>query len=946
MFCSGPTLLITCRRALSGWAADPRAATTRPVSCWCSTTSTGRAVPVARFVLALLAATVGGPTVAVAADPKADAEAAFALRVLPVLKAKCFACHGADAANIKGGFDLGSRATLLRGGDSGKPGVVTGKAADSPLQKAVIRTDADFSAMPPKENDKLTDTEVKAIRDWIDGGAPWPSEQRIAEIVKAAKPAGVVVKTSGGLSPDWTNRTYKPEDLWAYQPLRRPAVPKAAGANPIDAFIGDTLNALGLKPAPPADRLALIRRVTFDLTGLPPSPQEIDAFVNDRNSEDVAFAAVVDLLLASPHYGEQMARHWLDVARYADSSGFANDYERGGAWRYRDYVVRSFNADKPYDRFVKEQIAGDELDPNDPEMRVAVGFLRMGAWELTGMEVPRVARQRFLDDTTDTVGQVFLGHMLQCARCHDHKFDPVPTRDYYRIQAAFATTQVSERPAAFLMAENTAGFAEKKYLDARKAAFEAELTRIRNTESAARAKWDVANPDKKGQKPPRHEFLSSADLGTERIARKGLERLKWEYDRYEPFALSVYSGRTPNVKAIYAPFRVPKNPDAGELEESHILAGGDPFSPKEKVSPGVLSAAGEIAIPVTIDGRRKALAAWMTARNNPLTARVMANRVWQWTVGTPLAGNPNNFGATGKKPTHPELLDWLAAEFVERKWSVKELQRLILTSDVYRRASRHPDPKRVVANDPAGTSYAVFKPRRLSAEELRDAMLAASGELNRGVGGIPVRPEINPDIAVQPRQVMGTFAPAWEPSPLPEQRHRRTLYALKLRGVRDPFLDVFNAPPPDISCEAREVSTVAPQAFALFNGEATRLRALALAARIAKEAKTREEIVSLAFRSTFGRAPARAESDACLKHWLAMTERHKALTFEKPRRPAEVVREAVEENTGEKFSYKEVLPAAKDFVPDLHPADATPELRGLMELCLVLFNTNEFFYVD
>jgi hypothetical protein len=877
-----------------------------------------------------------------AVEPKPGAaEATFALRVLPVLKAKCFACHGEDAKMLKGGFVLTSRAALLVGGDSGKPGLAA-KAIDSPLYKAVTRTDADFVAMPPKENDKLTAAEVQAIREWIDGGAPWPSDQRIAEIVKAARPGGVTVKTSGGLSPEWTNRTYKPEDLWAYQPLRKPAVPKGA-ANPIDAFLGARLPP-GLKPAPPADRRTLIRRVTFDLTGLPPTPDEVDAFLKDTDGN--AYEKVVDRLLASPHYGEQMARHWLDVTRFADSAGYANDYERGSAWRYRDYVVRSFNADKPYNRFVKEQIAGDEIDPTDPEMFVAVGFLRMGPWELTGMEVPKVARQRFLDDVTDSVGQVFLGHMLQCARCHDHKFDPVPTRDYYRIQAAFATAQLTERPAAFLKTENTGGFGEKKYLDARKAAFEVELARIQKVEGDARAKWATANPDKKGQKPPRHEFLSAADLGLERIARKGLERLRWEYDRYEPFALSVYSGRTPDVKAILAPFRIPKNAEAGELEVSHILAGGDPFGPKEKVVPGVLSAAGEASIPATIDGRRKALAEWIVDAKNPLTARVMANRVWQWTMGKPLAGNANNFGATGKKPTHPELLDWLAAEFVERKWSVKQLQRIILTSEAYRRSSRHPNPKAVSENDPTGTSFAVFSPRRLSAEELRDAMLAASGELKRTLGGIPVRPEIHPDVGLQPRQVMGTFAPAYEPSPLPEQRHRRTLYALKLRGVRDPLLEVFNAPAPDLACEAREVSTVAPQALALFNGAAPRARALALAARITAEAKSPEEAVALAFRHAFGRAPTRSEAEICLKHWRAMTERHKGLKFEKPKRPSEVIREAVEENTGEKFTFKEVLPAAADFVPDLHPADVSPEVRGLMEMCLVLFNANEFIYLD
>lgn len=881
------------------------------------------------------------------ADLKQDAEAAFALQVLPTFKAKCFACHSAAPKERKGGLDLTTRTTLLAGGDSGKPSVAK-TAAASPLYRSVLRTDTDVKAMPPKENDKLTDAEIAAFKTWIDGGAPWPSDARIAELVQAAKPSGVRVKTSGGLSPDWTNRTYKPEDLWAYQPLQRQSeIPnRKSERKPIDLFVNAKLDALNLKHAPPADRSTLIRRVTFDLTGLPPTPKEIDDFLFDRDSDDQAFAKVVERLLASPHYGEKMAQHWLDVTRYADSSGFANDYERGNAWRYRDYVVRSFNADKPYDQFVKEQIAGDEIDPTNSELLIAVGFLRMGAWELTGMEVAKVARQRFLDDVTDAVGQVFLAHMLQCARCHDHKFDPVPTRDYYRIQAAFATTQVVERPAAFLKGENTDRFEEKKYLNARRTVLEGELARIQKVEADARATWLKANPDKKGQKPPRHEFLPPADLGIERIARKGLERLAWEYDRYEPVALSVYSGTTPDLKAIYNPFRMPKDPLKGTAETSHILAGGDPFSPKDPVTPGVLSAAREGTVPQELLGRRKALAEWIAHAKNPLTARVMANRIWQWTTGRPLAGNPNNFGATGKKPTHPELLDWLASEFVANGWSVKSLQRKILMSDVYRRSSVHPDPKGLTAKDSLGTSYARFTPRRLSAEELRDALLSASGELTRTIGGIPVRPEINPDVAFQPRQVMGTFAPAWEPSPLPEQRHRRTIYALKLRGVRDPLQEVFNAPSPELPCEARESSTVAPQAFALFNSAGTRDRALAFAARLLKEAKGKDEVLTRAFRLTIGRPPTAKELTACKTHWTAMTEQHKALTFDTPKRPTEVVREAVEENTGEKFTFTEKLFVAADYVPDLHPADASPELRGLMEVCLVLFNTNEFLYLD
>ena len=315
-------------------------------------------------------------------------------------------------------------------------------------------------------------------------------------------------------------------------------------------------------------------------------------------------------------------------------------------------------------------------------------------------------------------------------------------------------------------------------------------------------------------------------------------------------------------------------------------------------------------------------------------------------MGTPLAGNPNNFGATGKKPTHPELLDWLAAEFIAGKWSVKRLQRTILLSETYRRSSRYPDPKTMAEKDPNNQLYASFRLRRLAAEEIRDALLATSGELNREVGGIPVRPELNPDVAYQPRQVMGTFAPAWEPSPKPEQRHRRTLYALKLRGVCDPMLEVFNAPTPETPCEARDISTTAPQAFALFNSEGTRSRALAFATWLLKESKSNDEIISRGFQVVFGRPPTKPELQACVKHWEAMTARHADLKIAKPVRPTEVIREAVEENTGVKFKFTEPLVAAADFVPDLHPADADARTRGLMEVCLVLFNTNEFVHLD
>ena len=435
------------------------------------------------------------------------------------------------------------------------------------------------------------------------------------------------------------------------------------------------------------------------------------------------------------------------MVRYADSSGFANDYERGNAWRYRDYVIRSFNADKAYDRFIREQLAGDELweadgtttpsqaatrpgeqsagssahsEDHNSELLIATGFLRSGPWELTGMEVAKVARQRFLDDVTDLVGQTFLSHTLQCCRCHDHKFDPIPTRDYYSFQACFATTQLAERPAPFLPQENSAGFDEARFLRQREAGHLATLARLDDKSITAARLWfaekkldattfeealvevrgtkGVKKPGKKSRKggydeartllmqrgvpedqlPPRHAGFTTEDYGLERVARKGLERLAWELDRYQPVAFSVYNGRTADVKAVLAPQRMP--PDRmsnGELEETCILAGGDPFSPKNHVNPGILSVLQgmgnptEAILPPEIEGRRTALADWIASPKNPLTSRSIVNRIWQWHFGQPIAGNPNNFGATGKKPTHPELLDWLAAEFVTRGWSFK-----------------------------------------------------------------------------------------------------------------------------------------------------------------------------------------------------------------------------------------------------------------------------------
>ncbi len=918
-------------------------------------------------------------------------ELIFVRRIQPLLHAKCLACHGNDEGDIKGGLDLRTLGSVLTGGDSGVPGFVAGKPQESPLYLATTRAHDEWSAMPPKDADKLTAEQIGWIQDWITGGAAWPDADRVQAIAAANEAQwsaedGIVMNTAGGLSPEWTNRKYKPDGLWAYQPVKKPT-PPILDCNPIDAFISAQLPK-GLTPAPAADRVTLIRRATFDLIGLPPTQDEVRAFADDARPDAVAFAAVVERLLASSHYGERMAQHWLDVTRYADSSGFSNDFERGNAWRYRDYVVRAFNSDKPYDQFVREQIAGDELDPNNPEMLIATGFLRMGPWELTGMEVAKIARQRFLDDVTNSVGETFLAHSLQCARCHDHKFDPIPTRDYYSIQAVFATTQITERAAPFLAVENTKSFEEKNYLLTRQQEYQAELAALDEVLLNNAQRWFVENKkdatqwnnaveairnkadlNKLGfvelfsqvrdslmrqgvaeiEFPPKLVGFTPEQYGMDRVARKGLERGHWELDRYEPVALSVYNGRTPQITTLVSPFRMPANRmDTGELEETCVLTGGNPFGTGEKVKPGVLSvlsASQPQPVPDTIEGRRRAFAEWVASPQNPLTTRAIVNRIWLWHFGQPIAGNPNNFGSTGKRPTHPELLEWLAAAFVEQGWSVKELHRVIMSSETYRRSTWHPNLQAVADYDPSGTSYAVFQPRRLTAEELRDAMLLATGELNAEIGGIPNRPEINLEAALQPRQVMGTFAAAWTPNPLPQQRHRRSLYALKLRGLPDPSQEVFNAPAADFSCERRETSTVTPQVFSLFNGQSTHARALSLANRAIKETQNDEQAVSRVFQLAFARSPSADELQSCLAHWrdIEALIGDDAPIGTQP--PLEIRRDAVEENTGEKFSFNEKLYSNAEFVPDLQPAEVSPHTRALADVCLAILNSNEFAYV-
>ena len=873
-----------------------------------------------------------------------EGEKLFSLHLKPLFAEKCMACHGDDPEKIKSGFDMRTRESILQGGEIFEDEVlIPGQGEKSYFYILSTRVEEDLE-MPPKESDQLTEEETGWIREWIDYGAPWPSEQRIAEIQdKYAE--GVQVATSKALSEDWQNRRYESEKLWAYRPLKVGEVPK--GNHPVDWFVNEKLDELGLEKAPVASTRELYRRLSFGLTGLPPLPSEVREFDKNFKESKKALSIYANKLMASPHYGEHFARHWLDVARYADSGGFANDYSRPNAWRYRDYVVRAFNQDKPYNRFIIEQLAGDELNSSKPENLVGTGFLRMGPWEQTGMSVFKETRQLWLDDVTDSVGQAFLAHAMQCAKCHDHKFDPVPTRDYYGMMAVFSTTQLAERKASFLPTESREGFDSFTGLIQSKIAFydhqNAELN-----EKMKRLKREETGSAKVGD-----NGLDPGDEASQSRIYKNLIRHKIELNRVEPFTHAVYTGKTIVRKSVQGRIDMPENPwQKGYFDPDVIYSGGDVYSKGGQVEPGGLSAAESLGgmnaspFPKGKGKRRLALAKWIVNERNPLTARVMVNRIWSWHFGRGIAGNPNNFGGTGELPTHPALLDYLADWFMNNGWSVKKLNHLILTSETYRRSSRHPDPESLAEKDPKGQLYARFLPRRLVAEEMRDAMLRVSGELNPRVGGIPSRPDINFEVALQPRQIMGGTASVYEPDPLPEQRNRRTLYAEKLRGLRDPFLEAFNQPGPDASCELRESSTVAPQALTLLNAEEVQDRALAFAARLLMEQKNEVAVIERAFELALGRAPSKEEIELCVARWKNSTRSEDGKKPVAPSFPKKIKRTVMAEKTGEPYDFWEFLPSFESYQPDMHGSDTDSRTRGLAHICLVLFNSNEFAYLD
>jgi hypothetical protein len=757
------------------------------------------------------------PTPRAARTPTAT-DTLFASKIRPVLDRTCLRCHGGK--KTRGGLRVDSRAALLRGGDSG-PALVPGNAGKSLLIQVIRHTHEELE-MPPGK--KLPAAVIADFVAWVNKGAPWPEE-------------------SPGRTPGRTPKR------WAFTPVKvvqPPPDPSGWSANAIDRFVQAKLHKHGLTPAGPADKRTLIRRVTFDVIGLPPTPAEVDAFLADRSPD--AFARVVDRLLASPHYGERWARHWLDVVRYADTGGFEADHLYPGAWKFRDWVIRSFNAHKPFDRFLHEQVAGDELWPADPDARLATGLYCVGPALAESAMTANQLEYEWLTDAADTTGAAFLGLTFGCARCHDHKYDPISQKDYFALQAVFAA---SDRP-----------FSGK-----------IRLLRIK----ALNGLLSEAPVPRRLLNDPRCTLRTEKDVGLRLFHRR-------------------------------APLAVRR------------LARGELSKPRELVAPAVPAAlrpAGRAPdFGEAPPGKRRALLArWLTAPDNPLTARVLVNRVWGWHFGRALVRTPNDFGAQGEPPSHPELLDWLASDFVRHGWSLPRLHRLILLSSTYRMGSVAEGHG--LAVDPEDRLLWHFPRRRLEGEAIRDALLACAGTLNRRPFGRPVVPPLGR------QELTGLFdaRAKWPVTRDARQHARRSVYLLVRRTFTYPLFAAFDAPDVMVSCPQRTRTVVPTQALTLLNSPLVREQSAAFARRLIRECgKKPEALVARAWRLAFARPATPNET----KRALSFLRKRAARGAGSP--PAGSLRSRRgTRDSGSRGTYLEL---------------------ALAELCLALFNANEFIYLD
>jgi mono/diheme cytochrome c family protein len=757
----------------------------------------------------------------------------FEREIRPLLAERCFKCHG--EGKQQGSLRLDIRANLYTGGDSG-PAVIPGNPDDSPLIQAVRH---ETFEMPP--DGKLSDQQIEALVQWVKTGAVWPGDNRAAGHIR--RPGQI------------TNEDRK---WWAFQPVQRPTPPVLDdnnwGLNDIDRFIAEKRTAANLTPAPRADRTTLIRRVTFDLTGLPPTPAEVESFVNDPSPD--AYERLVNRLLDSPAYGERMARLWLDLVRYADSDGYRADDYRPNAWRFRDYVIQSFNDDKPYDRFVQEQIAGDELFPGDPQALTATGYYRLGIYEYNIRDA-RGQWQVILDDITDTTSDVFMGVGLQCARCHDHKFDPLLQVDYYRLQSFFAGILPRDDLTASTADQRAAHAEAVKDWEAKTAELRAQIAEIEARPRASAAEDAITKFPDDVQAMIRKPVAERTPY-EHQVAELAYRQVTYEWDRIERKLKADEKDRYLALKKELAKFDNIKPPDLPTIDCVTDLGpqAAEIFVPKrgkEPVEPGFLTildpepaAIAPIENNPQTTGRRAALARWLTSPDNPLTARVMVNRLWQQHFGRGLAANASDFGRLGEQPTHPELLDWLAAEFVDRGWSLKELHRLMLLSETYQQSADHPQPQAGRLKDPENLLYWRGSLRRLDAEQLRDALYAVSGTLQ-----------------LEPHGGEGVAG----------EQPRRSIYVRTMRNTRNQLLDAFDAPFWMSSAASRHVTTTPIQSLMLINSQFLLKQAEALEKRVRETPGDDRERVSEVYRLLFGRDPSDAEAQAALTFLRAQAAR-------------------------------------------------------------------------
>ena len=720
--------------------------------------------------------------------------------------------------------------------------------------------------------------------------------------------------------PTWTSEQRK---HWSFIPPGRPQHPstinKTWARNPIDAFILKPIEAAELAPAPEADRATLIRRLRFDLTGLPPSTEEVAAFEADQAPD--AYERLVDRLLASPQYGERWARPWLDLARYADSDGFKSDKSRPNAWRYRDWVVKALNEDMPYDRFVALQLAGDEIAPDDPEAFVATGFNRNWPFEDNNM-VPGLNNQLILDDMTDTTTSVVLGLTVACARCHDHKYDPISHRDYYRLQALFAATKAKDD---YVLAPPEAR-AIQASLEAEHAA---RVDQVRRQIEAIEKPYTAdLLKGKLARLPAEVREAFEADPMTRSAEQEALLKKHAKQMTFDPGKMkssmpddihTTWQARRKEMDALVA-LAPPPLPTASGMTDTGTDAPPVPLrrkgnfaNPGEVIPPGFLSVLGPTELPKVgstgaTTGRRKAFAEWATRPDHPLTARVMVNRLWQNHFGRGIVTTPGDFGTQGATPSHPELLDWLATELIARGWSLKAMHRLMVTSATYRQSSMA--SAKTIEEDPDNELFGRMNRRRLEGEAVRDALLAVSGELDGRVGGPSVYPDLPPGVDGKG---------AWPRSSLTADRNRRSLYVFVKRNLKFPLFDAFDVPDTNLTCPERNVSVNAPQALMLLNSGQVLEQARGLAGRVYAVAANRsdlDELVSRSYRLTMGREP-------------KLDERTRAVAF---------LRSQAEQLSG----CDDVL-----VMPIPTPEGPTPvQAAALVDFCHVLLNLNEFVFVD